>query len=97
MYLIDFVFHDSSQLTPELTQAHRNYLKPHYESQQLLFGGPKVPRTGGFILSQHRKPDEIQMILNEDPLIKSGIASYSILEFRPLMAAADYLYLIDAN
>lgn len=90
MFLIDIVFQDIEQITPELTLAHRQYLVPHYENQTLLFGGRKIPRTGGIILAQHLDQDQIHTLMNQDPLIAGGHASYTITEFQAVMAAHDY-------
>ena len=56
----------------------------------LMFGGRKVPRTGGIIISQHISEHELKQILDLDPFVKSGAVSYSITEFIPVMASKAY-------
>lgn len=97
MYLIDFVFHDVTQLTPEMTLEHRNHLKPHYLSQQLILGGPKHPRTGGIILSNHRNDAEVRRLLDSDPLVQKGLASYSLIEFHPVMMNEKFIDLVKVD
>ena len=86
MYLVDMTFTDMTKITPELTDKHKNYLEGEYKSNNLLFGGRKVPRTGGILISQHASKRELEQVLNSDPFIKSGAVTYSITEFIPVMA-----------
>jgi uncharacterized protein YciI len=94
MFLIDMHFADSSKITPELTQAHRDYLTKEYENGKLLFGGRKNPRTGGIIISRHDSEAELRAVLEADPFIQSGAVSFSLTEFVPVMASAQYAQLL---
>ena len=87
MYLVDMSFTNMAIITPELTTEHKCYLEKEYQSNKLMFGGRKVPRTGGILISQHANEDELKQVLNSDPFIKSGAVSYSIIEFIPVMAS----------
>lgn len=89
MFLVDMCFNDMTKITPELSALHRSYLEQHYQSNQFLFGGRKVPRTGGIIISRHSNEAELREILAADPFIRSGAVSYTITEFSPVMAAPD--------
>ena len=95
MFLIDMTFTDFDKITPELTAEHRQYLAQHYESHQLMFGGRKVPRTGGILISQHESKEELERVLCADPFIQSGAVSYTITEFVPVMAAPAYSALLE--
>ena len=90
MFLVDMSFIDMAKITPELTNEHKSYLEKQYKSNKLMFGGRKVPRTGGILISQHANEDELKEVLQSDPFIKSGAVSYSITEFIPLMASEKY-------
>lgn len=90
MYLVDMSFTHLEKITPELTQQHKCYLEKEYQANKLIFGGRKVPRTGGILISQHDNEEELRRVLNSDPFIKSGAVSYVITEFIPAMAAKDY-------
>ncbi len=94
MYLVDMSFKDMTKITPELTNKHKLYLEKEYKSNKLMFGGRKVPRTGGILISQHANERELKDVLNSDPFVKSGAVSYSITEFIPVMAAKGYENLI---
>lgn len=90
MFLVDMQFTDLEKITPELTDAHRAYLAAQYQNNQLMFGGRKVPRTGGILLSLHQDKAELVAMLEADPFKQSGAVSYSITEFVPVMAAPKY-------
>jgi uncharacterized protein YciI len=90
MYLVDMSFTDMAKITPELTNKHKSYLEQEYKSNKLMFGGRKVPRTGGILISQHASEDELKQVLNSDPFVKSGAVAYSITEFIPVMASKAY-------
>lgn len=90
MFLVDMQFTDLEKITPELTDAHRAYLAAQYQNNRLMFGGRKVPRTGGILLSLHQDKAELVAMLAADPFMQSGAVSYSITEFVPVMAAPNY-------
>ncbi|AVX04367.1 hypothetical protein MXMO3_01842 [Maritalea myrionectae] len=87
MFLIDFHFNDLDALTPERTAAHRKHLGAAYEQGDLMFGGPKVPRTGGIILSTHATEAALRTLLDTDPLVQAKLASYTLTEFTPILAS----------
>ena len=70
--------------------AHVDYLKREYASGSFVASGRKVPRTGGIILSNVKKRDELESILAQDPFRKAGIAEYTITEFDPTMVAEGF-------
>ncbi|MCJ8319416.1 MAG: YciI family protein [Colwellia sp.] len=90
MFLINMVFTDITKLTDKLTEQHRDYIGKEYLQNKLMFGGRKVPRTGGIILSKHQSQDELIKLLDADPFIENGVASYSIIEFVPVMASREF-------
>lgn len=94
MFLIDITFNNVENISAELTQAHRNYLQRFYDEQILLFGGRKVPRTGGIMLAQGIDKTRLHSLMDEDPLIAKGYASYTIIEFHPVMAGLEYRTLL---
>ncbi|UXI03463.1 YciI family protein [Photobacterium sp. TY1-4] len=70
------------------------YLTKEYQSNNLRFGGRRVPRTGGILISQHECEQALRAVLDADPFIQSGAVSYSITEFTPVMAAEAYAHLL---
>ncbi|MBD1581123.1 YciI family protein [Pseudoalteromonas sp. S16_S37] len=94
MFLVDMTFVDLEQITPELTEQHKTYLEKEYKSNNLMFGGRKIPRTGGILLSKHQSERALRAVLNADPFVQSGHVTYSITEFLPVMASADYAHIL---
>jgi len=90
MYLVDMSFTDMSRITPELTERHKKYLEGQYKSGLLMFGGRKVPRTGGILVSAHATKESLIDVLESDPFVASGAVSYVITEFVPVMASEEY-------
>jgi len=84
------VFNDMTKLTDKLTEQHRNYIAKEYLNNNLMFGGRKVPRTGGIILSKHQTKQQLINLLDADPFINTGVASYTITEFVPVMASEEF-------
>jgi uncharacterized protein YciI len=95
MFIVDMTFIDVNQITVELTGQHRAYLKSQYDSGVLMFGGRKVPRTGGILVSLHQDKNELIQMLSADPLIQSGLVKYTTTEIMPVMASADYQQLLN--
>ncbi len=95
MFLVDMTFTDPTLIPPEKTTAHRDYLAGEYAKGHLMFGGPKSPRTGGFILSAHRDQAELETMLQNDPLVLAGLARFEITAFKPVMAAQEFAGLLD--
>ncbi|KZN30139.1 hypothetical protein N480_04110 [Pseudoalteromonas luteoviolacea S2607] len=94
MFLVDMSFINMDLVTPELTGQHRRYLEREYQTNKLMFGGRKVPRTGGVLISMHETKEELIKVLNADPFIQSGAVSFTITEFTPVMASKDYAHLV---
>lgn len=80
-----FAFH-SVYLKPieevdKYVDAHRAYLRTLNEKKILVCSGPKIPRTGGFILLNTVSKDEALNIMSRDPYVLNGIATYDLIEF----------------
>jgi uncharacterized protein YciI len=90
MFLVDMTFVDMEKITAKLTDQHRAYMQQQYQANTLMFGGRKVPRTGGIIISMHDNEQALRLMLAADPFIQSGAVSYSVSEFIPVMASPAY-------
>lgn len=75
------------------TVAHRTYLGKLYAEGKIIVSGPRIPRTGGFILINTSK-DEAQQIVINDPFHTNGIADYEVIEFNPVNYAPDFEHFI---
>jgi len=69
--------------------AHVIFLKRYYASGNFLVSGRKIPRDGGIILAVGKSRREIELIVEEDPFYKHGLADFRIIEFRSSQRADD--------
>lgn len=69
----------------QFIDEHINYLKKYYKAGVFVMSGRKVPRTGGVILAKGVSPEELDIIIHEDPFQKNGIAKYTVTQFIPTM------------
>jgi uncharacterized protein YciI len=63
--------------------SHIEFLEKYFANEKFICSGRKNPRTGGVILCNVQKFDEVNAIVKEDPFYKEKIASYEIIEFIP--------------
>jgi uncharacterized protein YciI len=80
-----FAFH-SVYLKPleevdKYVDAHRTYLRTLVDRKILVCSGPKIPRTGGFIMLNASSKDEALNIMARDPYVLNGMATYDLIEF----------------
>jgi uncharacterized protein YciI len=92
--MIMFAFH-SIYLVPleevdKQIDAHRAYLRELIGKKILVCSGPKIPRTGGFILLSAGSRDEAVNIMAQDPYVLNGIATYEVIEFDLKSCAAGF-------
>lgn len=64
--------------------AHRQFLEEGYQKNYFVTSGPKIPRTGGVIISQLSEREKLDNILKNDPFKIHDLADYEIIEFTPL-------------
>lgn len=70
--------------------AHREFLREEYKKGTFIASGPKVPRTGGIVLSLMKDRAELEQILAEDPFCVHQVAEYDITEFSVTMTAPGF-------
>jgi uncharacterized protein YciI len=80
-----------SYLVPEsqvarLRAEHYEFLDRYFASGVFLFGGQRVPLTGGFILARPPSREALDSILAEDPYLPAGLAQHEVIELRPMRA-----------
>lgn len=94
MFIINFEFIKPIEEVNNFTEAHRNYVAEQYKQGKFIIGGPKQPRSGGVVIANCASVDEVNNILNNDPLIKEQVATYELIEFKPLMSEAKLAHYI---
>lgn len=71
-----------SEIDPHIP-AHRLFLDQAYQNNILIASGPKVPRTGGVIISYLKNRAEVEALIKQDPFYQHDLAEYEIIEFQP--------------
>src|SRR3990167_1281022 len=71
-------------------QEHRLFLDKGYQNNLLVASGPCNPRTGGVIISNALKREDVEALIAEDPFHKHEIADYEIIEFDPVKFHPDF-------
>jgi len=66
------------------TPAHRAYLDRLYQEGKVVFSGPRVPRTGGVILTTLDSEVEATKMICDDPFFEQGIAEFDVVRFDPV-------------
>jgi uncharacterized protein YciI len=62
--------------------AHVAFLEEAFRADQFIAAGRQVPREGGVILAVGKSRDELENLMQRDPFIRDGLASFEIVEFR---------------
>lgn len=91
MFLVDLTFIEPLVVVDKHVAAHREYLSSYYEQGVFVLGGRKRPRTGGIILCRLASREELEAILDSDPLVVANAATYEVIEFEPVMRAKELL------
>lgn len=66
----------------KMIKEHVAYLQKGFDEGWMLFSGPKAHSGGGIILMKAESPEEVEQFLANDPLQKSGVQEYHVVEFR---------------
>lgn len=84
LFIILVHYKVSIETIDQYLDAHRNFLDEGYQKNYFVASGPKIPRTGGVIISQLNNREQLDAILNDDPFKIHNLADYEILEFTPI-------------
>lgn len=83
MFIIELTYKKPNELIDKYLAEHRIFLDNGYQKNYFVASGPKIPRTGGVIISQLNNLSELESILSLDPFKIHDIADYDIVEFNP--------------
>jgi uncharacterized protein YciI len=82
MFLIEITYTRPIEEIEARTAEHRAWLDERIAEGLLILTGPKVPRTGGFLIARGGKSlEEVTAIMKDDPFAAHGLADYRIVEF----------------
>ncbi|MBI5497287.1 MAG: hypothetical protein HY904_19895 [Deltaproteobacteria bacterium] len=65
-----------------LMDRHVAFLEPHLRAGTFAAAGRQLPRTGGVILARGLTRDALEALLQTDPFVQEGAATFEIVEFR---------------
>lgn len=68
----------------DILPLHRAFLQTGYDKGWLLISGPKVPRTGGFVVARAPSLEDLQDFFKNDPYQINHVAEYTFTEFQPV-------------
>lgn len=77
-YLIPF--EQMSEIVPE----HRAFLQTGYDQGWILVSGPKLPKTGGIIVTRAPSQEAVESFFANDPFLAHKVATYQFIEFDPV-------------
>ncbi len=95
MFIISLTHKSDLSEVDKHMEGHMAYIDKYYEKGYFISSGRKVPRTGGVILARVPDREELENIVQEDPLIKANVSSYEIIEFIPTRTASGFENLVD--
>lgn len=75
--------------------AHRAHLALQYAAGKLVVSGPQVPRSGGVIVARCQDRAEVEAMMQRDPFIREGVASYRVVEFVARATCAQLAALVE--
>lgn len=82
MFVVEINYTRPIEEIEAATADHRAFVDIHIASGLLLLAGPKVPRTGGFLIARGgQTKDELLVVLADDPFLARGLADYTVTEF----------------
>lgn len=94
MFLVRLTYTKPIEAVDALIPAHREFLREMYRAGTFLLSGRTEPRDGGIILANASSMEVLQSALARDPF--QAVASYTIIEFVPSMAAPSLQALMQA-
>ncbi len=95
MFIISVTYLHPMEVVEPHVAAHRAFLDDLIARGIVIAAGPKVPRSGGFILAAGNNREELEAVIARDPFMVNGIARYEVTGFAPNRAAAEFIGLLE--
>jgi uncharacterized protein YciI len=90
MFIIQLDYKKPLATVEAHTDAHRAFLQAGYDKDYFIASGPRVPRDGGFIISQLQDRALLEDFFKDDPFYIYDIADYQIFEWNPIKYHPDF-------
>ena len=84
-YLAEIQYLVSTDQLDQIVSLHRAFLQSGYDQEVLLISGPKVPRTGAFLVVRSEDLETLQAFFANDPYVINSLAKYTFQEFNPVL------------
>lgn len=81
MFIVSLTYKVDVSVVDTYLAEHMAYLEKQYALGHFIASGRKVPRTGGVILARADSAEALDLILQDDPFFKAGVADYAVTEF----------------
>jgi uncharacterized protein YciI len=94
MFIISLTYKKPLSEVDAHIPAHRTFLDEGYKNNVFIASGPKVPRTGGLIISRLQNRADVEELIKQDPFYQNDIADYEVIEFIPSKYHSDFEGLI---
>lgn len=85
MFVIILTYVKPIRVVEQHLEAHRQFLREHFEAGRFIASGRRVPRTGGVILAEASSKQVLEEVMAGAPFVQLGIAEYEVIEFSPTM------------
>lgn len=82
MYVIVLRYGDLVEVE-KVQDTHRAFLNRHFGNGDFICAGPLAEREGVVIIARRKTRDEMERIMEKEPLVAAGAAGYAIHEFNP--------------
>ena len=84
MFIIMLKYKQPLNVIEQHIVEHRAFLDEGYKKNYFVTSGPKIPRSGGIIISQLKSRDQLEIIIKQDPFCIHDLADFEIIEFDPI-------------
>lgn len=91
MYLLTLKFNKNKALRADFIAEHTKWVKKGFLNKVFIIAGQKTDENGGLILSINMDKHELQDLIKQDPLVKNGMAEYSISHFEPAFFQDEFI------
>jgi len=96
LFIVSITYTSALERIDQFIPAHIEFLDEQYRQGHFLLSGPKVPRTGGFILATVEGRSQLDEILAQDPFRRESLADYEVMEFAPTRSSQSLAFLVGA-
>jgi uncharacterized protein YciI len=87
MFIVMLTYQRPLSEIDALMSRHAAWLKRHYASGLFIASGRRIPRVGGIILARSGDMAALEAVMQDDPFVKQGAATFEVIEFTPSMTA----------